>query len=120
MASAREAAQAVFESPQADDGVFFHLTTGVALAQTLPTGTAMGFSVDYRLARGAIHPDAEYYWVIASRSQGKAVLRGRPDRQGALRTFVSQFRPEHGPFETYLEEVYAGARRRVSKVLPLR
>jgi hypothetical protein len=67
------------------------LSAARALAQSLPTGTAMGFSIDYRFAANFI-PNARYGWIIQP-PQGNAVaIPVRLQQQGTL----SQFIPEWG------------------------
>ncbi len=60
------------------------LSTGVALAQTLPEGTSMSFSVDYRVAKDAkVDPKAKYVWVIERSGGGTAdPQRGTADAAG--------------------------------------
>ena len=51
--------------PGAD--VQLHLKAGVALPQTGPNGTLMGFSVDYYLIAGSLMGEtryAKFYWVV--------------------------------------------------------
>ncbi len=94
-----------------------HLSTGVALAQTLPTGTAMGFSVDYRFIFGQPSPSSPYAWVIVP-TKGQPVKQPvRLEREGTLQGFVLQLRPEHGPFETHIEDAQGN---QISRTLPLR
>jgi len=79
------------------------LSAGVALPQSLPTGTAMGFSIDYQFTAGQPGP-SPYLWVI---QPGKGQTAKQPvqlQRQGTLQMFVLQFRPENGPFHTHIED----------------
>lgn len=79
------------------------LSAGTALPQSLPTGTAMGFSVDYEFVRGQPDPATEYVWVVES-SQGQAVKLGvRLEPRGTLQQFILEFKPEQGPFRTGIE-----------------
>lgn len=93
------------------------LSAGVALPQTLPTGTAMGFSVDYRWAQGQPDPNAPYYWVIEAAGAPPLRQAVRLDRQGTLQGFALELRPEHGPFQTYITDASG---RRLSPIVPLR
>lgn len=93
------------------------LSAGTALPQTLPEGTAMGFSVDYQFAGARPEPNTRYFWVI-ERAQGlptKQPVQLKP--QGTLQRFIGDFRPEQGPFQTHLED--AGGNR-LSANEPLR
>lgn len=92
------------------------LSAGVALPQSLPTGTSMGFSVDYKFVVGPGQA-TEYFWVIQP-AKGKALRQpARLKAQGTLQGFVPELRPENGPFQTYIE---AKDGTRLSKPCPLR
>ncbi len=82
------------------------LFTAVALAQTLPTGTAMGFSVEYQVSSGSPNPAAQYAWRI-QRSDGEQMAFVIPQLKssGQLQTFVSGWRPRQGPFNSQVVEV---------------
>lgn len=98
---------------QANQRLAIHLSAGVALPQSLPTGTAMGFSVDYQCEESTSQA-YRYLWVIEP--AGSKAAWSQPVRlkaAGTLQMFVSEFRPEDGPFQCYLVEVdSAGAPRR--------
>jgi hypothetical protein len=98
------------------------LTAGVALPQSLPTGTAIGFSVDYEFAADGPQPSYRYLWVIrAAQAELAWETPVRLNAQGTLQAFVQQWRPEQGPFEASLVEVRPdGARRRISAPVPLK
>ena len=101
--------------------VRIRLSTGVALAQTLPTGTGMLFSVDYRFERGRPVEGIKYVWVIqparAQPSSHKVSLKG----QGTLHAVAPQWRPKHGPFNSYVAQVATdGSKLRISPSLPMR
>ena len=92
------------------------LSAGVALPQSLPTGTTMGFSVDYQFTAGE-PGSSPYVWVIKP-SKGQTIkqpvqLRAR----GTLQGFCPPLRPENGPFSTHIENAQGN---RLSKSLPLR
>jgi hypothetical protein len=92
------------------------LATGVALPQTLPDGTAMSFSVDYKFTAGQPEPSVQYFWVI-ERAQGVPTKQPvRLNAQGTLQGFTD-FRPEQGPFQTHLEDAHGN---RLSANEPLR
>lgn len=93
------------------------LFTAVALAQTLPTGTAMGFSVEYQISGGSPIPAAQYAWRI-QRSDGEQAVFVIPQlkSRGQLQTFVSGWRPRQGPFTSQIVEVVAdGSQHPVSR-----
>jgi hypothetical protein len=93
------------------------LSAGVALPQTLPDGTVMSFSIDYQFTQGQPDPAAGYFWVI-ERSQGPALRQPvKLSAQGTLPAIVPDFRPEQGPFQTYLEDARGV---RLSATVPLR
>jgi len=93
------------------------LSAGVALPQTLPDGTAMGFSIDYQFTQGQPEPAGRYYWVV-ERTQGPPARQPvRLEARGTLQQFITDFRPEHGPFQTHLED---GRGSRLSASAPLR
>ena len=93
------------------------LSAGVALAQTLPTGTAMGFSVDYQFTANQPTGPIPLLWVI---QDGKGHSVKQPVQmasRGTLQGFVTQFRPEHGPFNCHIEDKSSN---RLSKSIALR
>lgn len=80
------------------------LSAGTALAQTLPEGTTMGFSVDYQFTAGQPDSNAQYFWVV-QRTQGPPARQPvQLSAQGTLQGFISGFRPEHGPFQGHIED----------------
>ncbi|TWU14182.1 hypothetical protein CA54_30250 [Symmachiella macrocystis] len=76
------------------------LKTGIALPQTLPNGTQIGFSVDYRFRTYTPNPQAQYVWEIrqgdGSIEQLAVQITGR---MGTLSQFLP-VRPEQGPFSS--------------------
>ena len=98
------------------------LSVGIALPQTLPDGTQIGVSVDYKLTSGALNPSAKYVWVIESR-QGQTAMQVQISPQGGnLASFLPiEIRPGDGPFKAWIEEVStSGTRVRVSDVEELK
>jgi len=93
------------------------LSAGVALAQTLPTGTAMGFSVDYEFTAGQPNPTSSYVWVIEPGKGPPVKFMVRLSSKDNLMMFVPKWRPENGPFQTHLEDTRGN---RLSDSLPLR
>jgi len=93
------------------------LSAGVALPQSLPTGTTMGFSIDYQFTQGRPSPSSPYAWVIEP-SRGQPVKQPVQLRErGTLQGFVPGLRPEHGPFKTHIEDAQGN---RLSASAPLR
>ncbi|GEM_PF-1055755 len=104
-------------SPSHDAGVrWVDLSVPVSLPQTGPEGTMMSFGVEYRL-RAEAPRDQTYTWAIQSRT-GKLFRMDalRLESQGNLMTIVTEWRPEDGPFRTWMED---SAGRRVSLSLGL-
>jgi hypothetical protein len=93
---------------------------GVALAQTLPDGSAMGFSLEYEVA-GSLQPSAVYAWVIEPPRGDAWRQQVALQASGNLITFVKEWPPTAGTYTTYIEEIdpSTGSRRIVSKRLPL-
>jgi hypothetical protein len=85
------------------------LSAATALPQSLPTGTATGFSVDYEFVRGQPDPATEYVWVVESAQGQKNRLGVRLEPRGTLQQFILEFKPEQGPFRTGIETT-SGAR----------
>jgi hypothetical protein len=95
------------------------LSAGVALPQSLPTGTAMGMSIDYAFA-GGLNQSSRYLWVISSEGGGEVETEVNLAVSGTLQSFFLKLRPEHKPFNCRIEEVLPGGRRvRVSNVAPM-
>ncbi len=93
-----------------------HLSAGVALPQSLPIGTTMGFSVDYQFAGG--EPGSSLYLWVIKPSKGQTIKQPVQLRaQGTLQGFFPPLRPENGPFSTHIEDAQGN---RLSKSLPLR
>jgi hypothetical protein len=85
-------------------GLNIHLA-GVALAQTLPDGSAMGFGLQYEVVAGTIDPSNTYEWVIEP-PQGSAWKKQVTlQRRGELNTFVSQWPPTDGTYTTYIQQI---------------
>lgn len=120
-ASARPAAAPSASAPPAStppaEPAPIRLSAGVALAQTGPEGTMMGFSVDYRFVQGQPDPSRKYFWVI--HVGGKPALKSQVALQarGNLADFVQGLRPENGPFACHIEDDTA---RRVSDIEAMR
>ncbi len=90
------------------------LSAGVALPQSLPIGTVMAFSVDYRFTGGG-QRGSSYVWVIVPE-------KGQPVRQpvqlkphGTLQGFF-ELRPENGPFKSHIEDAQG---TRISPSVPM-
>jgi len=76
------------------------LSAGVALPQTLPDGTQVGFSVDYRFRTYTPDPRAQYVWEIR---KGDGSIERLVVQIAKQKGTLSQFlpvRPEAGPFSS--------------------
>jgi len=108
------------ESPQRAGGLQFltneptgevKLRAGVALAQTLPTGTAMMFSVDYTFdARRS----GLFGWAIFGQGGKAMVRRIKLNTQGNLTTYHPAIKPGDGPFECQIVEIVGSNLRPLS------
>jgi hypothetical protein len=103
--------------PAAPEQPSIRLSAGVALPQSLPTGTAMGFSVDYQFSSGEPSTTSPYVWVVQPAKGEPAKQSVRLSGRGTLQNFFPQFRPENGPFSTHIEDANGN---RLSRSLPLR
>ena len=90
-------------APQRRTGPSIRLSAGVALPQSLPTGTAMGMSVEYSFTAGQPQPSLSYVWVIESAKADPVRQPVQLSRSGTLQSFFTQLRPEHGPFHAHIE-----------------
>lgn len=101
-------------------GEVIQLSLGVALPQTLATGTAIGFSATYEFTRGAPRSSANYFWVITNGQGQVAPIPVRLNRQGQLNTFIG-WKKNQAPFSCHIEAVASGGKRRkISRELSLR
>jgi hypothetical protein len=92
-------------TPAGSPAMPIELSTGVALAQTLPEGTRMGFSVEYRFAEGqSPDPTAKYVWVLQPAAGMPIRVQVPLKPQGTLETFTP-WRPDDGPFQSHLEDM---------------
>lgn len=107
--------------PASNNQPAIRLSAGVALAQTLPNGTGMSFSVDYQFQNGQPNPSNKYIWVI-QRGDGKSL--GQPiqlARKGTLPIIVPGLRPETGPFKSQIVEITPdGSQQKISNTINLR
>jgi hypothetical protein len=104
--------------PPGAQGVAIGLSAGVALPQTGPEGTMMGFSVDYQFIQGQPHPSESFFWVIERAQGAPERVPRRLQPKGTLEGFItSGWRPEQGPFRTHIEDSRG---RRVSETVDLR
>jgi hypothetical protein len=88
------------------------LSAGVALAQSLPTGSAMLFSVDYQITAGRLEPSAEYFWIIERTSGAPQSIAVRLSNEGTLQAVSPDWPPGEGPYHSYLMEIPPGGERR--------
>lgn len=83
------------------------LSVGLALAQTTPEGTLMGFSVDYEFHGAAPSSGAKYGFMLR-RGDGQTVVQPSSlESEGNLSTLVPSWRPEDGPFQGAIVELNA-------------
>lgn len=88
------------------------LSTGIALAQTLPDGTNVLCSIDYQWVSGGAQQGAEYVWVIelgnGHRMSGPAnVAKAR----GTIEPILRGVKPDQGPFRAavYMKRTSSGS-----------
>ena len=97
------------------------LSAGVALGQTGPEGTLMMFSVDYRFREGAPSKQSRYAWVIKPATGEPLEQIVKLTRQSTLQAIVPQWRPENGPFTSYIDEIAPdGTRRSLTEPIAMR
>jgi hypothetical protein len=93
------------------------LSAGVALPQTGPEGTMMGFSVDYQFNQGEPPPSASFTWVIERAKGAPAKIQVKLKLKDNLSIMITRgWRPEQGPFQTHIEDASG---RRISDTVPL-
>jgi hypothetical protein len=96
------------------------LSVGIALPQTLPDGTQVGVSVDYKVT-GRLNTSAKYVLVVESRA-GETIFDVKLSPQGGnLAGFLPlSIRPEHSPFRARIDEVSSsGSGATISNIAPL-
>ena len=95
------------------------LKNAVSLPQSLPTGTAMSFSVDYMIRTGDPERSSKFVWILQrTDKQQHAITIPQLQNSDTLQTFVFEWKSREGPFDSYLEEVKAnGSRQRISKTV---
>ena len=111
--------QPVTENPSGDtlgelevtptDGPYLiGLSAGRALFQYGPQGTFMTFNVNYEFIQDNLNSSTEYVWIVASGRPPKQVVKVAKQvqlaKQGNLSMLRMSWRPEDGPFETYIED----------------
>ena len=97
-----------------------YLSAGVGLPQTLPNGTAVGFSVDYQFRSGGPEVGTQYVWVIQRKEGDPNIAAVQLSGKGTLQKFLP-WRPEQGPFESYVAVVGEdGSQRAISKRVAMR
>jgi hypothetical protein len=95
----------------------------VALPQLGPEGTLMMFSVDYRFKDFSPDANARYVWVIqpAKGDPLELEVTWQKRRERVLQAIAPQWRPENGPFKSYIDEVAAdGSRKTLSESVDMR
>ncbi len=97
------------------------LSAGLALAQTLPDGTAMGFSIDYQFDQGEPSSVGRYIWVIVPTVGKPESISVELESSGWLQALFPGLKPEHGPFRCYLAQAGTGTQPQpISAVADLR
>ena len=71
----------------------------------------MGMSVDYVLLDTLPTSAVQTVWVIESAQGASRDVPVPLNAQGNLMTFVTDMRPEHGPFRSYLAILLADGRK---------
>jgi hypothetical protein len=100
--------------------VSIRLYRGVALPQTLPMGTGIGFSVNYEFNSGSPRNSNKYFWAISNRQGQVAPIPVPLKRDGSLQVFIG-WQKFQAPFTCYMEEVTPqGNRRKISDDLTFR
>lgn len=89
--------------PQSPAAPAIDLSAGVALPQSLPTGTAMGMSVDYVFTAGEPLPSQRYVWVIEPAMGDPLRQPVQLSSRGTLQAFFPRLHPRNGPFRTHIE-----------------
>jgi hypothetical protein len=83
--------------------ISIQLSAGVALAQTLPDGTGMLFSVDYRFQQRSNDQSMRYLWVIVPDRGTPITKEVQLSQSGTLTLIVPGMRPEIGPFHCHID-----------------
>jgi hypothetical protein len=93
---------------------------GVALPQSLPSGSAMTFGLQYHVASGALDPANNYEWVIEPPHGIAWKQQVTLERQGELNALISEWPPETGDYTTYIQQIGpTGSATIISKKLKL-
>jgi hypothetical protein len=98
-----------------------HLSAGVALGQTLPSGTGMFFIVDYEFTRGRPDSSTRYYLVITPTQGTPLTFDVKLSAKGNLQALKERMVPELGPFLAHLEAApRSGSRKAISQKVRLK
>lgn len=90
------------------------------MPQTLPTGTAMGFSVEYEVSGDVSAVERQVVWVIETANDKRAAIPVRLEQEGSLATFAPGIKSAHGPFQCFLAIVSPDGRPvKISKKVTL-
>jgi hypothetical protein len=89
------------------------LSAGVALPQSLPQGTVMGFSVDYEFSGGGPVSGRRYLMVIQPRGGTAAEVEFQPAASGNWTAFVPELGPNQAPFTAQVVELAEDGTRAV-------
>jgi len=97
--------------------VEIRLRTAVALPQSLPTGTAMFFSVDYQVTGDTSGSQVRYVWVIKPPNGQVWESAVQLQSRGTLQSFVTEWGPVTGNYEMWIDEVTRYGRKSVSRAV---
>ncbi len=96
------------------------LSAGTALPQSLPTGTTMHFSVDYRVRGKPADSAAQFFWVIQRAMGPEASIPVQLKAKGTLTQLNPGWRTEQGPFRCHISiRSSSGQMTRVSPTVSL-
>ncbi len=99
-ASAPSAPIAAPGAPPTNASPRIQLSTGIALAQTLPDGTSVLCSMEYQWVGGGALPGVEYLWVIElGNGQRMTGLANVSKRNGTIQAILRGVKPDQGPFK---------------------
>jgi hypothetical protein len=98
--------------------VSIRLYRGVALPQTLPMGTGIGFSANYEFSSGNPRSSSRYFWVIFNRQGQSMPISVRLSNEGSMPPAFIGWQKYQAPFTCHIEEVTPqGNRRKISDKL---